>query len=250
MSGTVDLEARVKQWARDNGKRLHLKYAEKARVEVSWDRVKFTPVEPKWIRSNQCPSPPHVTIYKSTFQNNSDEETEHTLTMEKTTKATCSTTITKGYTTSLNFGLSLALPYEVATATFDFGREIKVDTANETVVEHDQTWSVDTKVSVPPRSRTTVKVEVKETRWRGAFVLPVTIKGMIVFSYYDQNTPGNFLGTAEVDVAELLTQMGAEQVETAAGTRKREVRWNLEGFSDFVFGVEQSVVVEPDALAY
>lgn len=188
-----------------------------------------------------------VTIYATTFQNNSEDQTEHTLKMERSTKATCQTTVTNGYTTSFNVGITLALPYEVATATVGFGREVKVETADQTTFEQEQLWSVDTKVNMQPRSMTKVKVEVKETRWKGTFRLPVIIKGTLVLNFYDQNTPGNYLGSVDVDVDELLPEFGAERVTSENGHPKREVKWVLEGESDFVFGVEQNVVVQPCA---
>ena len=78
---------------------------------------------------------------------------------------------------------------------------------------------------------------MRESRWKGDFTLPVTIKGKVIVNFYDQNTPGNHLGILEEDVANLLPQYGGER-------HGNKVTWNLRGTSDFEFGVEQTITVE------
>ena len=93
--------------------------------------------------------------------------------------------------------------------------------------------------SSPHRS---VSTQVKETRWLGDFTLPVTIKGKILVNFYDQNTPGNHLGTIEEDVVNLLPKWGAER-------HGNKVTWTLRGTCDFEFGVEQMISVEHEEIA-
>ena len=78
---------------------------------------------------------------------------------------------------------------------------------------------------------------MKESLWKGDFTLSVTIKGKVIVNFYDQNTPGNHLGTIEEDVANLLPKYGAE-------SHGNKVTWNLRGTCDFEFGVEEMISVE------
>ena len=158
--GIADLDQLVKGWAVHNGEKLNIKNAKKARVEVVWDHVTFTPGQPAWQPHVHIPQPPNRTIYSSSFRNNTDEQAEHSLKVERTSSAMCKTIISSGYTTSFNLGLSLSLPHEVASATASFGRSVEVSKVEETSKEQVQTWSVDTAIPSPPRTVTKAKMEV------------------------------------------------------------------------------------------
>ncbi|XP_070199832.1 uncharacterized protein [Littorina saxatilis] len=239
--GVADLEQLVRNWAVTEAPKLNIRNAKKARTEIVWDRVTFTSSQAEWNPTRGVPEPPNVTIYTSSFCNNTDERAEHTVRVERTSSATATTNISRGYTAGFNLGLSLGLPHDVAQATASYGRSVTVDRAETTTRELAQSWSVDTVIPSPAGVRTRATVQVKEQRWNGTFTLPVTIKGMIVVNFFDQNTPGNLIGTVEADVLTLLPRFGAE-------VKNNKVTWTLRGTCDFEFGVEQVTKIDHETL--
>ena len=158
--GVTDLDLLVKNWAVSIADKLGIKNAKKARIQVVWDHVTFTLQRTDWQARPGVPQPPSRTIYSSSFLNNTAEQAEHSLKVERASSALCKTNITSGYSTSYDLGLSLSLPYEVASATASFGRSVEVSKAEETSKEHVQSWSVDTSIPSPPHTLTRAKMEV------------------------------------------------------------------------------------------
>lgn len=242
-SGITDLDVLVKTWASETGGRMGIKDAKKARTEVIWDRVRFTPGVPDWKELASGVPQPHSNriVYASSFENRTPVEAKHTLKVEKRSRATVCTAVTNGYSTSVGLGLSLALPNDVVSATADFGKTVVLETAESSTKEHEQVWAVDSEVPSPPMSRTLARVEVKEKRWTGSFSLPVIINGTIVINFYDDNN--RFLGVLEEDARNLLSRHGGEVTQQGSN-----VTWTLRGNGSFEYGVEQITVVEHESL--
>ena len=156
----TDLDQLVKDWAVANADKLGIRNAKKARVEVVWDRVTFTPDEAGWKKVAGVPQPPNRTIYSSSFSNRTAEKAEHHLKVERSSKSTVSTSVSSGYTRSGSVSLSLSLPQQVASVTAGYGRSVEISGTEETTREETQTWSVDTAISAPPRTLTRVRMEV------------------------------------------------------------------------------------------
>jgi hypothetical protein len=76
----ADLDLRVKAWAVSSADKLGIKGAKKAKVEVNWDRVTFTPSQPEWREQRGVPQPhSNRVVYSSTFTNRTGVNAEHTI---------------------------------------------------------------------------------------------------------------------------------------------------------------------------
>lgn len=249
-SGVTDLDAVVTQWAKKAAQDMHGINPKKVRFEISWDRVKFTPLMNTWTRTiNSPPTPPTMTmIYTDSFKNNTDYSAQHNLKVERSSKATVKAVLLKGFSVSKDLSLPLDLPDGVSEAAAAFGRVIQLDQqSEETVIQYQQSWSVDTQIPAPPRSVTHAKVDVKEHHWSGNFTLQVRIKGTVVVSAYERNASGKFLGEVEDDIVKLLQEHDGASVRRNANG-KGEVHWTLEGKGTFDFGVEQVTSVEHETV--
>lgn len=241
--GLMDLKVLSTEWAQTIGRKSFKLNPKKHRFEVNLNGVKFTPLKTSWTKKEgNVPIPPNTTIYQTSYTNSTDRDAQNNLKVERTSKATFKAVVVKGFTTSTDMALSLDLPGEVSAAAMTFGRTVKLDHCEETVIEQQMTWSVDSMIPVPPRSTTKARVDVKENHWEGNFTTAVKIKGRVVVNVHKVKPPGNLVRTIEGDVAEVFKKHCTSCVTTSGNA----IVWNMEGNCSFDFGVELLTFIEHD----
>ena len=249
-SNVTDIEEIVKTWAwtsfvKTRGKDFQkLKYDE-VKMEINWSRTRFTPSPPTYSETAMVDYPNSKVVFTSRFENNTDTEQEHSFTTERTTSCTSTTSISKGYTKGFNVELKIGLPDDVASATAGFGREVNVESATEETTDHSITWSVDSNVKVPPKTKTVAKMVVEEKEFTGKFSLNVKIGGMVIVSFYNIKDNNNFIHVTEGDISQIV-----QDAKGYSGYRveDRTIIWEVEGTSKFRFGVEQRVTLNEEPL--
>lgn len=188
---------------------LGIKNQKKVRLEINWSRIRFTRQQScNWRKSDNNPKPPRTsTIHAVAFSNNSDTTKQETLNQEKSSTAALKARMTKGFSTSVDLGLKIDIPEEVASDVVVFGHKVNIGhTSEEVTIEQQQKWTTNLAIPIPPRSLTKVRVELTENVWTGSYSTEVEIKGMLVVNIYDKSPEGKHLGVIEKDIQHLLTE--------------------------------------------
>ena len=249
MSNVTDIEEIVRTWAwtafvktrSADYKKLKL---DDVSLDVNWSRVRFTPSVPDYSDGNMVECPSSKVVFTSTFVNNSNSEQEHSFTTERTTMCTATTSISKGYTKGFNVELKVGLPDEVAAATVGFGRELSVESTEEQTTEKSITWSVNSKISVPERSRAIARMEVKEKEYTGNFKLTVRVRGTVIVNINNLKDNNSFIHGCEGDISQILedAKRGGYSIDG------RTAVFEVAGKTHFRFGVEQQVNLDQESL--
>jgi len=140
------------------------------RFKVNWDRVKFETETPKFPNPERRPEPKWVILLKSTYTNKSDEPQENTFSAQNTTKASTYVSLEQCFSIGEQTKLDLRLPEHIITAKSGFGHELSVSHVGTQLFETQQTWTVNTKVQVPPHSERTAKLSLQETQYSAEFM--------------------------------------------------------------------------------
>ena len=251
MSNVTDIEEIVKTWAwtaflKTRGKDLQKLKFDDVVMEVNWSRVRFVPSAPDYSDKNMVDQPNSKIVFSSKFENNTDSDQEHSFTTERTTVCTSTTCISKGYTQGFNLELKIALPEEVASATAGFGREVNTETAEEHTKETSITWAVDSSIKVRPKHRTTATMVVREKVFTGKFRMTVQVRGMVLVTFKNLRENNNFIHSTEGDISQILQEAKGRTGYTIEG---RTVIWDVEGTTQFRFGVEQQIKIHEEPLS-
>ena len=137
--------------------------------KVNWSRVKFETEAPKFPNPERRPEPKRVILLKSTYTNKSDEPQENTFSAQNTTKASTYVSLTECFAIGEHTKLDLRMPDHVITAKSGFGHDLSVSSVGTQLFETQQTWTVNTKVQVPPHSERTAKLSIQETQYSADF---------------------------------------------------------------------------------
>ncbi|XP_048241613.1 uncharacterized protein LOC124120113 isoform X2 [Haliotis rufescens] len=259
-SGAVtDLETLFKSWAWENymrsatGKKLKFR---EAQIQLVWDHVKFKSEKPVYTQidtptpgaSQGVPNTETQAVFTSRYQNDTGVSQTHAFRAEKTTSATITTAVTKGFAKEGSFGLELSLPADVAKATIGFGLNYTVETAEENTIEKSMTWSTDTTVTSEPNSVTLAELEIEEQTSNWTFEVKVMIKGRITAIIKGTKGITSVAMTIDGDVATILAdrrERAATSLPTNVEIKHGKVTWPVMGKCDFRFGVSQKVKVSP-----
>lgn len=254
MANLIDLEEIAKTWAwtafmKTRSKDLSkLKYDD-VRLEVNWSRVRFVSDGEEYSDKKMEDIPTAQIVFQSTFINNCAEtEQEHSFQTERTTSCVSTTNITKGFTKGFNVELKLGLPEEVAGITAGFGRETNMETGFEDTQEKSLTWSVNSTIKVPAKTRTTAIMEVKEKEFCANYAMKVKVRGIVLVSITNIRDNNAFIQSVEGDFSELMKD---EAKKGAKGfvVENRTVTWDIEGNCKFRFGIEQSIRLEEETIS-
>ncbi|XP_046582227.1 uncharacterized protein LOC124289665 isoform X2 [Haliotis rubra] len=255
----TDLETLFKSWAWENylrsAKGKKLKFRE-AQIQLVWDHVKCKSDKPVYTQletpipgtSAGVPSTETQVVFTSRYQNDTAVAQTHAFRAEKTTNATITTTITKGFAKEGSFGLELSLPADVAKATIGFGLNYTVETAEEHTIAKSMTWATDTTVTSEPKSVTLAELEIEEQASSWTFEVKVTIKGRITAVIKGTKGMTSVAMTIDGDVATILEDRRAgtaSSVPKDVEIKHGKVTWPVTGKCDFRFGVSQKVKVSP-----
>ena len=137
-------------------------------ISIKWNRVKFETEAPKFTKLGATPDPKWVVIHKATYKNKSDEPQENTFSEQKTTKASTQVSLTQTFSIGEQTKLDLRLPEQIS-AGLVFGHTLNVSRVDSQSFETQQTWTVNTKVPVPPHSERTATLQIKETQLASEF---------------------------------------------------------------------------------
>lgn len=167
----IDLNEMAKAYAENvlgvsSGKKIN---SSRRRLKVNWDRVKFETKIPKFPNPERRPEPKWVIILKSTYTNKTDEQQENTFSAQNTTKASTYVSLTQCFSIGEQTRLDLRMPEHIITAKSGFGHDLSVSHVGTQLFETQQTWSVNTKVQVPPQSERTAKLSIQETQYSAEF---------------------------------------------------------------------------------
>lgn len=251
MTNVTDIEGVVLDWAWNNFTKTREDRFKKLKLDdvqmtVNWSRVRFQPNMPEYSDATMVDKPNSKIVFTSTFENNTDSEQEHSFATERTTACTATTSISKGYTKGFHVELKLALPEEVASATAGFGREVNVDSTDESTQETSITWSVDSNIKVPPKHKTIAKMVVKEKEFNGTFKMSVSVSGRVIVSFANLKDNNNFIHSCEGDISEVL---GKNTGKSGYKIEGKKAIFAVEGKTAFRFGVEQRVKIDQEKLS-
>lgn len=242
----ADLEELVKIWAWNTFLRTRLKNYEKLRYEdvrldINWSRVRLTSSEPEYSEQQFVKKPQTQVVFRSTYENQTDSPQDHSFQTERTTVSSCTTSVSKGFSKGMHLEVKLGLPDEVAGATAGFGREVNMESTDESTREEVMTWSINSNIKVPGHHRTIAELVVHEKEFNAKFKVVVRIKGQVLVVVTNLKDNNSFVQSIEGDFCEIMRTMPDKVDPKTVTFDKRVVTWEVEGQCLFRFGVEQHV---------
>ncbi|XP_013393075.1 uncharacterized protein LOC106169612 [Lingula anatina] len=114
-------------------------------------------------------------LFRSCFNNDTCGDQEHTLRTERRTNSTCQVSISEGC--RIGGGFSLNVPNPVIEANVGFSKELEITEGKETTTERELTWTLDSLIKVPAKTKITAEMQVKEAEYQGKFELKTYIRG-------------------------------------------------------------------------
>lgn len=216
----------------------------KVTLELDWSDVKFIPETPKYDEEDEDESilptdtDTHI-VFTTVFENNSESAQEQTLKAERSTTATCTSSITKGYSINGNINLTLKAPQVVEKASVGFSKGFTIQNVIQNQEQHTLTWSTEGKLVVSKNSKVTAKLQVKETRCNYRFNCRVVVQGKVKGTFYDykRKTVGQYTGSMRTILLEEMDAQDAREFDNA-------VYLNIEGKGGFQYGIEQNIVID------
>ncbi|KAK6173542.1 hypothetical protein SNE40_016973 [Patella caerulea] len=249
----TDIEEMVKAWAWTTFQQTRTKENSKLRfedviLEVKWNRVKFTNSLPEYKDERKLERPNSQVVFKSTYENWTDHDQEHSFQTERTTVSSCTTEVSKGFTKGFHLEVKLGLPEEVAGATAGFGREVNMETVDENTHEESMTWSINSSIKVPPKHTTTAELVVREQEFNASFDMDVNIKGRVLVVVTNLKDNNSFVQSIEGDFSDILKKYGGDSSKKPYVIENKSVKWPLAGTCKFRFGIEQHVQLRESPL--
>ncbi|BFZ16181.1 hypothetical protein BsWGS_19220 [Bradybaena similaris] len=209
------------------------------KFEVIWERVKFIAEDPVYTDENKLEKPNSQVVFKSVYENTTNNAQEHTFQTERCTVATCKTTITKGFTKGLRLDLKFALPSKILSATAGFGRDLTLETSDESTREESIKWSINSNIKVPGKHQTVAELVVKEQQYTATFKTTARIRGQVVVMVTNLRNNNSFLQCLENDFSEIAKSL--EDYSKQFTIDEKTVKWEVTGTCLFRYGVEQHV---------
>ncbi|XP_076450988.1 uncharacterized protein LOC143286921 [Babylonia areolata] len=255
----TDLEELIKIWAWDTFLRTRQKDHSKlqyndVRLEVNWSRLKMTSSSPEYSDQQFVEKPQSQVVFRSTYENLTESPQDHSFHTERTTVSSCTTSVSKGFSKGMHLEVKLGLPDEVAGATAGFGREVNMESTDESTREEIMTWSINSNIKVPGHHRTIAELVVHEKQFSAKFKVSVQIKGQVLVVVTNLKDNNSFVQSIEGDFSEIMKTLSDKVDPKTVTFDKRMVRWEMEGTCCFRFGVEQRVKLreyplEPNGLS-
>ncbi|XP_061183076.1 uncharacterized protein LOC133191345 [Saccostrea echinata] len=246
MAELTDLETIVKDYAWNTFSRVSekkLDYKE-ARIDIDWSRTKFVASKPTFGSVGMEDLPTAQEIYRSTYVNGTNEDQEHSISMQRSTKSTCKAYVTKGYTKGVNVGLKLAVPGDVANLTTAFGYSVNITDNSEESKEETMTWGSDCKVRVPKQKKVTANISVTEKEYNAAFQMKTTIYGTVHVAIHNR-IDDRLVQSIDAPFVEIMRWYCKNNGFGGCTIKGKEVTWDVTGNCYFRFGVEQRVETQP-----
>ncbi|GFO01070.1 Lin 24 like family member [Plakobranchus ocellatus] len=246
----VDLDEKVIKWAWSQfeiareKEHKHLKFKDIG-FTINWDRVRFIPSIPKYTEKKQLAEPKPQVVFKSVYENRTEQIQEHQFETNRTTVSSCNTNITRGFTRGLNLELKLALPEEIVSATAGFGRELTMEKSQDWTQEETVSWSINSTIKVRPKYRTVAELVVKEQEFNANFTMSARIRGVVVVTLTNLRDNNSFIDSIENEFVEVAREIRSEQGDGSQfKIEGNTVVWELTGTCSFRYGIEQHVQLD------
>ncbi|XP_067678167.1 uncharacterized protein [Haliotis asinina] len=249
----VDLEEIVttfffEKWLEEKKK----KEADRESVEIKWDRVRFThspavyvkdevaeeageQTDPE-VKTEKGGTPNTHVIFTAFFANNTEAEQVHTLTTERRTKSTCTVSLSKAYTLGASVNIRITPPNPIVEANAGFKAEMSKMKGLSETVEKELTWSVNSQIKIPRKSRTRVDLVIKEEEYDGHFTMDTKIEGNVVITAWTKNRDKH-ISSASIKVATIFEKHKGFKVDKP----KNEATFTTVGNCKCRFGIEQNM---------
>ncbi|KAK6173544.1 hypothetical protein SNE40_016975 [Patella caerulea] len=255
MSSTsiTDIEEVVKIWAWNvfiatRSKDLKNLKLDDVVLDVKWDKVRFLHGRPDYKEQRKLDKPNSQVVFRSTYENWTDHDQEHSFQTVRTTVSSCTTEVAKSFTKGFHLEVKLGLPDEVAGATAGFGREVNMETVDENTHEESMTWSINSTIKVPPKHTTTAELVVREQELNASFNMDVNIKGRVLVVVTNLKDNNSFVQSIEGDFSDILKKYRDDNNNKNYIIENKCVKWQLEGTCHFRFGIEQFVRLRENPL--
>jgi hypothetical protein len=184
--------------------------------------------------------PRNSVLFKSKYNNTTDNDMSYSISTTRHTRTTVSCTITKGFCFGVEFEFKIAPPFlELSVAA---SSELSFEKSVETTKEQEISWTIDTAIRVPKKTSTIVELVVKEDEYRGTFSTKTYFSGKI---YVDIRKDNTFLARVIIsDLRKIFTKDRGFQCDLM----ERSVYYETNGICNCRFGIEQEVVISEEPL--
>lgn len=221
------------------------KSKKKVRLELDWTGVKFIPMTTRYF-DEQADEDECNILLETVFTNNSNNEQRHSWKTEQQTTATCKSSITKGYTTGMNVGLTLAAPGGVIGTTAGFSKGFTVESVLQNEDQRIMTWSADSVLLVGRMSKVTAKLQIIERKTSYKFETKVAVKGVVKGQFFKGKSK-TLLMEYNANMRTYLHE-NMESIKDADGiTLVEETNegsfLKIEGKCLFKYGIKQEIVI-------
>ncbi|XP_067655503.1 uncharacterized protein [Haliotis asinina] len=240
----TDLDELLKQWAWNVYTRTkNAVTIDNAQFEVVWNKVRFLSAQPTFEMQKKSSVPQSQIVFSSTFDNETGQYQLHNFQTQRSTIATVTTTMSKGFTRGVNAGIKLPVPPEVLTSTAGFGNEVTIECEDENTTQNSLSWAVNTTVKAPKEMRTIAELEILEEEFKCNFKMNVSFQGMVKVKITE--LPSENVLIVQNDIAQILHDRAV--LPDCVETTPKKVVWPIIGKVRFRYGVSQKIRVYQEA---
>ncbi|XP_064628684.1 uncharacterized protein LOC135488143 isoform X2 [Lineus longissimus] len=249
----VSLDDIIEEWAMDMFKRTANKKQQKIPKDclmktISYKRVKFDHVEPKYEDERRVAKPMSQVLFKSHFTNNTEQDQEYSFKTERTTRSTCEVEYEEGYTVGQEVSVTLKTPGEVFEANAGFHRELSLMKTEGETKEEELNWAVDSQIRVPPKHETVAELVISEEQYAAQFTIETTIRGTVHVVFTNLSDNNSFVKSVDSNIVDIFRKKISEGRLKSFNIDGNCIRSQFKGLCKFRYGIEQHVKLSEAAL--
>lgn len=249
----VSLDDIIEEWAMDMFKVTANKKQAKIPKDclaktISYKRVRFEHVEPKYEDERRVSKPMSQVLFKSHFTNNTEQDQEYSFKTERTTKSTCEVLYEEGYTVGQEVSVTLKTPGEVFEANAGFHRELSLMKSEGETKEEELNWAVDSQIRVPPKHQTVAELVISEEQYAAEFTIETSFRGTVHVVFTNLGDNNSFVKSVEGDIVEIFRNKISKGRLKSFKIDGNCVRTQFKGLCKFRYGIEQHVKLTEEAL--
>ncbi|CAG2241986.1 unnamed protein product [Mytilus edulis] len=217
----------------------------KVRLDFDWTGVKFIPEILEYSDPGTVKYESNI-LFESVFKNNSNQEQHHNLKTEQNTTGTCKSSITKGYTTGFNVGLTLSAPGDILGTSAGFSKGFSVENTFANEDQRKMTWSAEGVLLVEKNSELTAKLQITEKQSSYTFSTKVAVKGEVIVKFYERKN-NKYLMEYRGPIRTILIQKKDKFTDTNGQIFVEDINGTayvkVEGECIFKYGIKQEVII-------
>ncbi|XP_064644388.1 uncharacterized protein LOC135498142 [Lineus longissimus] len=247
--GVVDVEDIILQYARKWFEDLEQRPLEKKFGKLPWEQLSVEVDRTRLIvehdnalhekeQEDQAVgeySPRHSVLFKSNYENTTGSPLNYQICTERRTRTSVALTITKGFCFGAGFEIKLGPP--ALEANLGLSSELSFEKSVQTTKEQEVSWTLNTQVNVPPHTRTTVELVVKDDEYKGTFGIRSYFSGKIYVDVSKDNTQLTRLIIGD------LKQIFKEEMGFKRCPKSKRIYFDTHGICNCRYGVEQQVKI-------